>query len=52
MRTNCFDVSIIVKCVPGDDKDAICQELQDILVDLDILPYDYELKAKKVGEFL
>lgn len=52
MMTNCYDVTLKVKCVPGDDHDAICDELADVLIDLDILPYDYDMCMQKVGELL
>lgn len=52
MRTNCFNVMIHVKCVPGDDHKAISEELEDVLMALDILPYDYEVRFKRIGEYI
>ena len=52
MLTNCYDVCIQVKCIPGEDSDAICHELADVIIDLEMLPYDFEVKAKKVGKIL
>lgn len=52
MKTNCFNVLIQVKCVPGDNHEAVCEELADVLIDLDILPYDYEVKFKKLGGYI
>jgi hypothetical protein len=43
---------IHVKCVPGDDHKAISEELEDVLMGLDILPYDYEVRFKRIGEYI
>ena len=52
MLTNCYDVCIHVKCVPGENEEAICQELADVIIDLDNLPYDFEVEVNKVGKIL
>ncbi len=52
MKTNCFNVMIHVKCVHGDDHKAISEELEDVLMGLDILPYDYEVRFKRIGEYI
>ena len=52
MRTNCYDVTVKVKCVPGDDRDAVVDELMDVLNDLYQLPYDYDMRLEQVGVIL
>lgn len=52
MKTNCFNVMIHVKCVPGDNHEAVCEELADVLMALNILPYDYEVRFKRIGEYI
>jgi len=49
---NDYEVTIKVKCVPGEDAEEVFDELADILIDLDILPYDYNMTLEKVGEWL
>jgi len=49
---NDYEVTIKVKCVPGEDAEEVFDELADILIDLDILPYDYDMSLVKVGEWL
>lgn len=52
MKTNMFDVTVKVKAVPGDDPEAVFEELADIIIDMEILPYDYDMSLEKVGELL
>ena len=52
MKTNCYNVTLTVQCVPGDNKDAIFEELIDVLNSLYQLPYDYDMKVNKIGELL
>ena len=47
-----FDVIVKVKSVPGDNPEAIFEELADIIIDMDILPYDYDVCPIKVGELI
>ena len=49
---NDYEVTIKVKSVPGEDAEEVFDELADILIDLDILPYDYDMSLVKVGEWL
>ena len=49
---NDYEVNIKVKCVPGEDAEEVFDELADVLIDLDILPYDYDMNLRKVGEWL
>ena len=52
MSLNDYDVTIKVHCVPGESEDEIFDELVDILINLDILPYDYDMSLQKVGRYL
>ena len=52
MKTNMFDVTVKVKAVPGDNSDAIFEELIDLLNALHILPYDYDMTLERVGVIL
>lgn len=47
-----FDCNLLIRSVPGEDFDSLLFELFDVLENVEILPYDYDLQVKKVGELL
>lgn len=49
---NEYECMLLIHNVPGEDFDSIQMELFDILENVEILPYDYDLKVRKVGERL
>ena len=51
-RVNEYECILVIHNVPGENFESIQLELFDILEDVEILPYDYNLHAKKVGERL
>jgi len=51
-RVNVFDCALLIRSVPGEDFDSLLFELFDVLENVEILPYDYDLQVKKVGELL
>ena len=52
MKTNCFNVMIHVKCVPGDDHKAISEELEDVLMSFNTLRIAKSLLGSFVEECL
>ncbi len=50
--TNAYECSIILEGVPGDDEEEVLLELADIISNVEILPYDYDVKLTKIGRIL
>lgn len=52
MKTKCNDVCIKIKNIPADDKEAVKEELIDVIENIEILPYDFNVSIHTKGEWI
>jgi len=52
MKTKCHDIFIKIRNVPADDKEAAREELIDVIENIEILPYDFNVCVQTKGEWI
>ena len=52
MKTRCNDVVIKILNVPADDNNAVKEELIDVIENIEILPYDFNVSIQTKGEWI
>ena len=47
-----YEVKIVIHCLPFENHDALMLEIKDILENVEILPYDFDVNVEVKGEWL